>query len=385
MNITGRVWVYGDNINTDLIYPGRYLKIVDLSDMSKHAMKGLDENFSKNVRDGDIIVAGKNFGCGSSREQAVISLKHAGIRCIIAKSISRIFYRNAINLGMFVIECPEVSNLNLKSMDKINVDFENCKITNLINKKSVKFNRIPKLMMDIINAGGLLEYHKMFKKAVCLVSGGIDSACVLGIAISERYDVHALTFDYGQKHKKEIESAKKIANFYGIEHKILKIDLTQIGGSALTEDIPIPMNRTEIGSDIPVTYVPARNTIFLSLAVAYAEVVDAYKIFIGATAVDYSGYPDCRPNYFEAFQKVIDIGTKRGVEGKQIKIEYPLVNMSKSDIIKRCIELKVPLHLTWSCYVGDENPCGKCDSCRLRAIGFKEAGIVDPIGRVDNE
>ena len=221
------------------------------------------------------------------------------------------------------------------------------------------------------------------KKAVVLLSGGLDSTVTLAKAKEEGYELYSLSFDYGQRHDKELESAKKIAEWFKVkEYKVLKIDITPIGGSALTDmNIPVPENRgvEEIGDDIPITYVPARNTILLAFAIGYAEVVNAEAVFIGANALDYSGYPDCRPEYFEAIQKVAELGTKKGVAGKPIQIKAPLINMTKAEIVKEGARLNVPFHLTWSCYKGGENACGKCDSCILRVKGFKEAGIVDPI------
>jgi 7-cyano-7-deazaguanine synthase len=221
------------------------------------------------------------------------------------------------------------------------------------------------------------------KKAVVLLSGGLDSTVTLAKAKEEDYEVYPLSFDYGQRHNKELESAKKIGKYFDVqEHKILKIDFTQIGGSALTDKfISVPEERKieKIGEDIPITYVPARNTILLAFSMGYAEVIDAEAIFIGANAIDYSGYPDCRPEYFEAFQKIVDLGTKTGVLGKPIQIKYPLINMTKAEIVKEGVRLNVPFHLTWSCYKGGEKACGKCDSCILRLKGFKEAGIEDPI------
>lgn len=221
------------------------------------------------------------------------------------------------------------------------------------------------------------------EKAVVLLSGGLDSTVTLAVAESGGYEIYALTFAYGQRHIKELENAKKIADHYRVkEHKIINIDLSQLGGSALTDgSIAIPENRgiEDMGNDIPVTYVPARNTILLSIALGYAEAMDAGTIFIGANALDYSGYPDCRPEYFEAFQRIAELGTRKGVEGDPIRIMRPLIDMRKSDIVKKGLELNAPLHLTWSCYHGGEKACGKCDSCQLRLKGFKEAGIEDPI------
>jgi 7-cyano-7-deazaguanine synthase len=222
----------------------------------------------------------------------------------------------------------------------------------------------------------------MKNKAVVLLSGGIDSTTTLAIALDEGFRCYALSFRYGQRHSKEVDSAKKIALHYHIEHKIMKINLDEIGGSALTDKkIRVPKNRDmeKMGKGIPITYVPARNTIMLSYALAYAEVIGAKAIFIGANAIDYSGYPDCRPKYFKAFQKMADVGTKKGVEGSQIKIKIPLINMKKSEIIKKGISLSVPYNLSWSCYLGGSVACGQCDSCLLRLKGFAEAGCKDPI------
>ncbi len=217
-------------------------------------------------------------------------------------------------------------------------------------------------------------------RAVVLLSGGLDSTTTLAMAIHEGYEVYALSFDYGQRHSRELESAKKIARYYKVPHKIMNVDLRQIGGSALTDSIEVPERELEeIKGEIPVTYVPARNTILLSFALAYAEVIDADAIFYGANAIDYSGYPDCRPEYVEAFERMANLGTKRGVEGKFIKIVAPLINMTKAEIIKRGMKLGVPYELTWSCYRGGERACGRCDSCLLRLKGFMEAGYEDPL------
>ena len=217
-------------------------------------------------------------------------------------------------------------------------------------------------------------------KAVSLLSGGLDSSTVLSYAISKGYEVIALSFDYGQRHRKELESAKRIAEYYGVKHKIMKIDLRAIGGSALTDDIEVPeVTLRDIGKEIPVTYVPARNTILLSLGLGLAEVTDSSKIFIGANALDYSGYPDCRPEYFEAINRTFDLATKKTVEGGKIEVEAPLLRFSKADIVKLAISLKTPLELTWSCYNGKERACGVCDSCKLRLKGFMEAGFEDPV------
>ncbi len=218
-------------------------------------------------------------------------------------------------------------------------------------------------------------------KAVVLLSGGLDSTTTLAIAINDGYDVYPITFRYGQRHNREIESAKKICEYYNLKLKIVDINLREIGGSALTDNIDVPKNRSlgEISREIPVTYVPARNTIFLSIALGYAEVIDADRIYIGVNALDYSGYPDCRPEYIEEFNKLSKLATKRGVEGKPIEIVAPLIHMTKAEIIKKGMELNVPYELTWSCYEGGEKPCGKCDSCILRLKGFMEAGEMDPL------
>ncbi len=218
-------------------------------------------------------------------------------------------------------------------------------------------------------------------KAVVLLSGGLDSTTTLAIAINDGYDVYPITFRYGQRHNREIESAKKISEYYNLKLKIVDINLREIGGSALTDNIDVPKNRSlgEISREIPVTYVPARNTIFLSIALGYAEVIDADRIYIGVNALDYSGYPDCRPEYIEEFNKLSKLATKRGVEGKPIEIVAPLIHMTKAEIIKKGMELNVPYELTWSCYEGGEKPCGKCDSCILRLKGFMEAGEMDPL------
>lgn len=220
-------------------------------------------------------------------------------------------------------------------------------------------------------------------KAVCLLSGGLDSAVAAAIARSEGYEIYALTFDYGQRHSIEVECARRIAEWLDSEHKIFNINLNQFGGSALTDEIEIPSGKTidEIrdSKEIPPTYVPARNTIFLSIALGYAEVIGAEAIFIGAHEVDYSGYPDCRPEYFEEFKKLAKLATKQGVEGNPVRIETPLIELGKTDIIRKGSELEVPFQHTWSCYKGDDKACGVCDSCVIRLNGFKEAGLEDPI------
>jgi 7-cyano-7-deazaguanine synthase len=223
----------------------------------------------------------------------------------------------------------------------------------------------------------------MVKKAICLVSGGLDSCITTHIAKKEDYQVYALSFNYGQRHKKEINCAKQIANSVDAkQHIVFDLDLDKFGGSSLIDkSLNVETNHKleEIGKRIPSTYVPARNTIFLSLALAYAEVVDADAVFIGATATDYSGYPDCRPEYIKAFQKMADLATKKGIEGKSVKIKTPLLNLTKAEIIKKGKTLGVPFEKTWSCYQGLKKACGRCDSCLLRLKGFKEAGFMDPL------
>lgn len=220
-------------------------------------------------------------------------------------------------------------------------------------------------------------------KAVVLLSGGIDSSTALYYAKHKGYDCRCLIFDYGQRHKKEIESAKKIAKVCGAKWQVIKFSLPWKGSALLDKKISIPKKRNlrEIGNGIPKTYVPARNTIFLSFAASYAEAMGAKAIFIGANAVDFSGYPDCRPVYYEIFRKLIKRATKAGVEGKGIKIFTPLIKMTKAKIIKSGMRLRVPYEFTWSCYSGGRQPCLKCDSCVLRAKGFKEAGFIDPLIR----
>jgi 7-cyano-7-deazaguanine synthase len=222
------------------------------------------------------------------------------------------------------------------------------------------------------------------KRAVVLLSGGIDSTTTLAIAITEGYETCALSFDYGQRHCLEIEAARRVARSLGAtEHRVAKIDLRIFGGSALTDDLNVPKQRseTEINQGIPVTYVPARNTIFLAYALAWAEVIQACDIFLGVNAIDYSGYPDCRPEFIEAFENLANLGTKAGAEGRRFEIHTPLIKFSKAEIIHKAVELSVDLSLTHSCY--DPTPeglaCGECDSCLLRLKGFREAGIKDPI------
>ena len=219
--------------------------------------------------------------------------------------------------------------------------------------------------------------------AVVLVSGGLDSATALAIARHEGFDCHALSFDYGQRHRVELQAATAVARSLGAsEHRIIRVDPGSFGGSALTDDIDVPKDRTteQMTGGIPITYVPARNTIFLSLALGRAESLDAADIFIGVNALDYSGYPDCRPQYIAAFETLANLATRMGVGGRRIRIHAPLIELTKTQIIRRGIELGVDYGLTFSCYDPDPQgrACRHCDSCLLRARGFAEAGIEDP-------
>ncbi|MFH1259673.1 MAG: 7-cyano-7-deazaguanine synthase QueC [Elusimicrobiota bacterium] len=218
------------------------------------------------------------------------------------------------------------------------------------------------------------------KKAVVLLSGGLDSAVTLYWAINKGYSCLALNFDYGQRHRKEIKSAKKIAQRADCSFYTVKFHLPWQGSALLNKKIILPTRKSVrgIGKDIPSTYVPARNTLFLSFAISLAEVVSATTIFIGANALDYSGYPDCRPDFIQAMQRTAELGTKVGREGKKINIFAPLIKMTKSQIIKTALALEVPLKLSWSCYQGGKHPCGHCDSCLLRAKGFAGLGLKDP-------
>jgi len=220
------------------------------------------------------------------------------------------------------------------------------------------------------------------KKAVLLLSGGLDSATVLAMANAQGYECYALSFDYGQKHSAELNAAKKVAQLFGaVQHQTLRLDLNVFGGSALTDDaIDVPDAQSDDSGGIPVTYVPARNTIFLSMALAWAEVLNSDDIFIGVNAVDYSGYPDCRPEFIRAYEVMANLATKVGVEGHHLKIHTPLIDMTKAQIIQTGIRHAVDYSLTVSCYAADKQgrACGVCDSCQLRRKGFEEAGVEDP-------
>ena len=223
------------------------------------------------------------------------------------------------------------------------------------------------------------------RKAVVLLSGGMDSATTLAIARREGYDCLALSFSYGQRHALELEAAKRVAKQFGARQETVAIDLRAMGGSALTADIPVPKDRplNEMGSDIPITYVPARNTIFLSFALGWAEVTGAWDIFLGVNALDYSGYPDCRPEYIAAFEQMANLGTKAGVEGDGFTVHTPLIRMTKKEIVAKGIELGVDFGMTVSCYdptPGPDGPvaCGRCDACLLRLRAFEELGKKDP-------
>lgn len=226
----------------------------------------------------------------------------------------------------------------------------------------------------------------MQQKAVVLLSGGLDSSTVMAIAHQQGFELYAIAFDYGQRHQREVKAAAAIARHYNVlEQKTVHIDLRAFGGSALTSDIAVPHGRSveEMAQDIPITYVPARNTIFLSFALAYAEVSGANDIFLGINAIDYSGYPDCRPEYLEAYEHMANLATKASTQdGRHMRIHAPLLRMGKADIIRKGVELDVPYERTWSCYEGAELACGACDSCLLRLAGFAEAGLTDPIAYV---
>jgi 7-cyano-7-deazaguanine synthase len=221
--------------------------------------------------------------------------------------------------------------------------------------------------------------------AICLLSGGLDSSTCLAIARRDGFAAYCLSFDYGQRHGQELRAAANVARQLGAkEHRTVTIDLRAFGGSALTSDIEVPKDRDEraMAAGIPITYVPARNTIFLAFALAYAEVTGAADIFLGVNAIDYSGYPDCRPEFIAAFEQMANLATKAGVEGvSRFRIHTPLIRMTKADIVRKAVELGVDLSLTHSCYDPDAagRPCGRCDSCALRRKGFEEAGVADPL------
>lgn len=220
------------------------------------------------------------------------------------------------------------------------------------------------------------------KRAVCLLSGGLDSATALACARRDGFQIHALTFDYGQRHRVELEAAARVARHLGAaEHRVFRIDLRAFGGSALTGDIEVPKDRRIGKAEIPVTYVPARNTVFLAVALAWAEVLGSEDIYIGVNAVDYSGYPDCRPEFIRAFEQMANLATKAGVEGRQrLRVHTPLIELSKAAIIRLGLSLGVDYSLTHSCYDPvDGLACGHCDSCLLRKAGFAEAGEQDPL------
>ncbi len=211
--------------------------------------------------------------------------------------------------------------------------------------------------------------------AIVLLSGGLDSSTLL-YYVRRTYNVLALIFLYGQRHKRELRSALNVAKRAGVDVRKIRVPFPEIGSALLDKRLKLP---TRLSKKIPITYVPARNIVFLSLGLAYAEAYGIEKVFIGINAIDYSGYPDCRPEFVRAFNRVIKVGTKRGVEGKPVKVLAPFINMSKAEIIRIGLSLGVPYELTWSCYAGGDAPCGKCDSCRLRAKGFREAGVDDPL------
>ena len=230
----------------------------------------------------------------------------------------------------------------------------------------------------------------MAPRAVVLVSGGLDSTTVLAVARAEGYECHALSFDYGQRHARELDSARRVAAALGArEHLVLRLDLRAIGGSALTADIDVPLDRSsaDMAHGIPPTYVPARNTIFLSHALAWAEVLGAADIFIGVNVLDSSGYPDCRPEYIAAFERLANLATRAGVEGERaFRVRAPLIDLDKAGIVRRAAALGVDFGLTWSCYApgADGRACGRCDACLLRRKGFAEAGLRDPVASAES-
>lgn len=217
-------------------------------------------------------------------------------------------------------------------------------------------------------------------KAIVLLSGGLDSTTTLAQALADGCEVTAISFRYGQRHTKELTSAENVCRHYNIDHVVIDLNLSSFRSALTRGDIDVPMDREgELDADIPITYVPARNIIFMSIAAGLCESIDADRIYIGANDVDYSGYPDCRPEFFEAFENMISKGTKAGVEGHPIKVMTPILRCSKADIVRLGKKLGAPLHLTWSCYNGGDKACGHCDSCRLRLKGFEEAGYTDEI------
>lgn len=217
-------------------------------------------------------------------------------------------------------------------------------------------------------------------KAVVLLSGGLDSTTTLAQAIEDDCEVTAISFRYGQRHTRELDSAKNVCAHYGIKHVVIDIDLSSYRSALTRDDIDVPMDRPgDLAEEIPVTYVPARNIVFLSIAAGLAESIDAERIYIGANVVDYSGYPDCRPEFFRAYEEMLAKGTKAGVEGNPVRICTPILNLSKADIVRLGKKLGAPLQMTWSCYNGGEKACGHCDSCRLRLEGFRQAGYKDEI------
>ena len=220
----------------------------------------------------------------------------------------------------------------------------------------------------------------MSKKAVVLLSGGLDSTTTLAQALADGCECTALRFRYGQRHTKELDSAEKVCRHYNVAHVVIDLNLSSFRSALTMKDIDVPMDREgKLDEDIPITYVPARNIVFMSVAAGLAESIDAEYVYLGANAVDYSGYPDDRPDFFEAYQKMLEKGTKAGVEGHAVKIMTPLLYLSKADIVRLGKKLGAPLKLTWSCYNGGEKACGHCDSCRLRLEGFREAGYRDEI------
>jgi 7-cyano-7-deazaguanine synthase len=222
------------------------------------------------------------------------------------------------------------------------------------------------------------------KRAIVLLSGGLDSSTALAIAVEQGYEPYALSFRYGQRHERELAAAQAIGRHFGcVEHKVIDLDLRTFGGSALTNaaiEVPLDRDETTLASGVPATYVPARNLIFLSIATAYAEVSGADNIFLGITAIDYSGYPDCRPEFLNAFAEAARLATKAGTEdGRMLRFHAPLIALSKAEIVREGTRLGAPWELTWSCYAGGEQACGRCDSCQLRLKGFAEAGLSDPL------